>query len=238
MQPRQRAGVVPAEIARFDALAARWWDPDGPMRPLHRMNPARIGWIDQRIRARFGPGGVRLLDVGCGAGLAAEALAARGHCVVGIDAAGEALSVARAHAAGRGLSLEYRDAVADDLLAAGETFDVVTALEVIEHVADPPAFVAALAGLLVPCGLLFVSTINRTPRAFVTAKLGAEYLLRWLPVGTHDWRKFVTPVELGGYARAAGLRLADVAGMTPDFTRGGWRAGRDTGVNYIAMAQG
>jgi 2-polyprenyl-6-hydroxyphenyl methylase / 3-demethylubiquinone-9 3-methyltransferase len=237
MQATERSGAVPAEIARFDALAAQWWDPDGPMRPLHRMNPLRVGWIDDRLRARFRTGGVRLLDVGCGAGLAAEALSARGHDVLGIDAAGEALAAARVHSAEMELKLAYREAVAEDLVAEQAKFDAVTALEVIEHVADSAAFVATLARLLNPGGLLFLSTINRTPRAFVTAKLGAEYLLRWLPVGTHDWRRFVTPAELGAQMRGAGLRLADVAGMTPDFVRGGWRAGRDTGVNYIAMAQ-
>jgi 2-polyprenyl-6-hydroxyphenyl methylase / 3-demethylubiquinone-9 3-methyltransferase len=237
MQAARRTGVVASEVARFDALAARWWDPGGPMRPLHAMNPARVDWIHSRIHARFA-GPLRLLDVGCGAGLAAESLAERGHEVLGIDAAGEALTVARAHAAGRGLPLAYRDAVADDLLSEPTRFQAITALEVIEHVADPAEFIATLARLLTPGGLLFVSTINRTPRAFVTAKLGAEYVLRLLPVGTHDFRKFVTPAELGGYMRVAGLRLADVAGLAPDIVRGGWRAGRHTGVNYIAMAQG
>lgn len=237
MAATQASSVVPAEVARFDALAARWWDADGPMRPLHRMNPARIGWIGERLRARFGAGAVRVLDVGCGAGIAAEALAQRGFAVLGIDAAGAPLAAAEAHAAGRGLTLAYRPTTAEALAAEGARFPAVTALEVIEHVADPAAFLGTLATLLEPGGVLFVSTLNRTGRSFVTAKLGAEYVLRWLPVGTHDWRRFVTPAELGAYARGAGMRLADIAGMVPDVARGGWRIGRDVGVNYIAMAE-
>jgi 2-polyprenyl-6-hydroxyphenyl methylase / 3-demethylubiquinone-9 3-methyltransferase len=230
------SSVLAAEVARFDALAGRWWEPNGPMRPLHSMNPLRVGWIDQRIRARLGHAGVRLLDVGCGAGLAAEALARRGHTVLGIDAAGAALAAARAHAAGSGLSLTYRDADAETLVAEGAQFAVVTALEVIEHVADPAGFVASLARLLEPGGLLFLSTLNRTPRAFLTAKLGAEYLLRLLPVGTHDWRRFVTPAELAAHLRAARLRTVDITGMAPDPVRGGWRTTRDVAVNYLLMA--
>jgi 2-polyprenyl-6-hydroxyphenyl methylase / 3-demethylubiquinone-9 3-methyltransferase len=236
MAQAQASSVLKDEVARFDALAARWWDPSGPMRPLHAMNPLRIGWIDSRLRARFGP--ARVLDVGCGAGLAAEALARRGHTVVGIDAAPEVLAVARAHAEGKGLALDYRDTTAEALLADGQKFPAITALEVIEHVADPAAFVATLAGLLAPGGLLFVSTLNRTPRAFLAAKLGAEYVLRLLPVGTHDFRRFVTPPELAAHLRAAGLRLSDISGMTPDPLRGGWRATRNVAVNYIAMAEG
>ena len=234
--------TVAAEIAQFDALAAAWWNPDGPMRELHRMNPARIGWIAARIRRQFpdaaGPNGsgLRVLDVGCGAGLASEALARVGFDVLGLDAAAGAIEAGRAHAAAAGLTLAYRVGTAEQLVAEGARFQVAVALEVIEHVADPAAFVSSLAALLEPGGLLFVSTINRTARSLVTAKLGAEYVLRLLPVGTHDWRKFVTPAELAAFARAAGLRVADTAGMVPALLAGGWRIGRDLGVNYIAMA--
>jgi 2-polyprenyl-6-hydroxyphenyl methylase/3-demethylubiquinone-9 3-methyltransferase len=232
------ATALGAEIAKFDALAARWWDPNGPMKPLHRMNPVRIGWIAERLARAHGPqplAGLRVLDVGCGAGLASEALARLGAEVTGMDAAPEALEVARAHAEAGGLAIDYRLGGPEDLAEAGG-YDAVISLEVIEHVAERGAFLAALARAVRPGGKVFLSTLNRTPRSFLMAKLGAEYLLRLLPVGTHDWRMFVTPAELGAGLRGAGLRVADVAGMEMALS-GAWRITRDTGVNYLMMAE-
>ena len=223
------ASVVQDEVDRFDRLAAQWWDPAGPMRPLHAMNPLRVGWIDRRLG-----GPRRLLDIGCGAGIAAEALARLGHDVLGLDAAGEAIEAARTHAAGEDLPLEYRAGSAEALAEDGARFEAITALEVIEHVADPTGFLRTLAALLEPGGTLFVSTLNRTARSMLVAKLGAEYVLRLLPVGTHDWSRFVTPVELGAAARAAGLRLRETAGMSYDPMRRTWRESRDLSINYIA----
>ena len=234
--------AVEAEIQKFGALAARWWDPSGPMKPLHRMNPLRTGWIARRIASAHGRAGtdlsgLRLLDVGCGAGLASEAFARMGAQVTGLEAAPEALAAARDHAASGGLSIDYRDGTPEMLAAEGAAFDAVVSLEVIEHVEDRDAFLAALAGLVKPGGQVFLSTLNRTARSFLMAKLGAEYLLRLLPVGTHDWRMFVTPGELGTGLRRAGLAVTDMAGMSMEPLTGRWRESRDLGVNYLVMAE-
>jgi 2-polyprenyl-6-hydroxyphenyl methylase/3-demethylubiquinone-9 3-methyltransferase len=238
--------VSPAEIAQFDALAARWWDEGGPMRSLHRMNPVRVRWIAERIArnraaaarsvASQARGDHQILDIGCGGGVAAEALARRGFDVLGLDAASAAIDVARTHAEGKGLPLAYRTGLAEDLLAEDARFPVITALEVIEHVPDPSAFLATLAALLAPGGRLFVSTLNRTPQSFLGAKIGAEYLLRWLPVGTHDWRHFVTPAELGAMLRHVGLRVTDITGLRVHPLTGQWSTGRDVSINYIMAA--
>jgi 2-polyprenyl-6-hydroxyphenyl methylase/3-demethylubiquinone-9 3-methyltransferase len=224
------SGVSAEEVARFSALADRWWDPDGPMRPLHRMNPLRVGWIDSRIRQHAG-GAVRLLDVGCGAGLASEALAGAGYEVTGVDASEPAIEAARAHAA---VPIDYRVGTAEDVLAGDQRFAAVTALEIIEHVPDQPGFMRTLAQLLEPDGMVFVSTLNRTLRSLAVAKIGAEYIARLLPAGTHDWRRFVKPEELAAMARNAGLRLDSVAGMVFDPGRRAWRESRDVSINYIA----
>ena len=221
----------PSEVARFDALATEWWDPAGPMAPLHAMNPLRIGWITARL-----PHAATVLDVGCGAGLASEALARHGHTVLGIDAAPAPIAAARAHAAADA-ALAYRQATTVDLVAEHRAFAAITALEVIEHVPDPAGFLRDLAALLEPGGRVFVSTLNRTARSLVVAKWGAEYVLRLLPAGTHDWRRFVTPAELARLARSAGLRVTDSAGMSFSPLSQRWRISRDLAVNYIAMLE-
>jgi 2-polyprenyl-6-hydroxyphenyl methylase / 3-demethylubiquinone-9 3-methyltransferase len=237
--------AIAAEIAKFDRLAAAWWDPRGPMAPLHAMNPARMGWIVTRLALAHGRDpkaerpleGLSVLDVGCGAGLASEALAKVGADVTGLDAAGAALQAARAHALAGGLTIDYREGRPEGLVGQAR-FDGVLALEVIEHVADREAFCRHLAVLAAPGAPVFLSTLNRTPRSFLMAKLGAEYLLRLLPVGTHDWKMFVRPAELGADLRQAGLRIADIAGLTMDPLTLRWRVSRDVGVNYLVMAVG
>lgn len=221
------------EADKFAALAARWWNPSGPMAPLHAMNPIRVGWISG-LAARqpdfAGWPGTRVLDVGCGAGLAAEAFARLGAAVSGIDAASEVIAAARAHAAAEGLSITYLESAPE---ALSGTYDLVLALEVVEHVADRAAFARALAARCRPGGMVALSTLNRTARSFLLAKVGAEYIARLLPPGTHDWRRFVRPAELAADLRGAGFRVIDEAGMIFDPLRGSWRIGRDVGVNYL-----
>ncbi len=221
----------PAEIAKFDAAAPRWWDPDGEFRPLHDLNPARLDYVE----ARAGLAGKQVLDVGCGGGLLAEGMARRGARVLGIDLAPEALAVARLHAAESGLALEYRQVAVEELAeSAPAAFDVVTCLEMLEHVPDPARVVAALARLVRPGGHVVLSTINRNVKAFALAIVGAEYLMRLLPMGTHRYARLIRPSELSRWARAAGLELLDLAGLAYDpFSRRA-RVGTDVSVNYLA----
>ena len=224
----------PAEIAKFAALAPRWWDATGPMRELHRMNPVRTAWIAGYIRTHLGEGPLPVLDFGCGGGIATESLARAGFAMTGVDAAAEAIGVARTHAERERLSIDYRLGTAAETVAQGCRFAAVTALEIIEHVPDQPAFMQSLAGLLRPQGLLFVSTLNRTWQSLAFAKVGAEYVVRLLPVGTHDWRSFVKPDELARSARTAGLTLIGLSGLRRNNLTGTWQVGSDTSVNYIA----
>ena len=241
MSAAPSSSIVSEEVARFDALGDKWWDPEGPMAPLHRINPVRIGWARDLIARHFkletpvgAPlAGVDLLDVGCGAGLFAEPLARLGANVVGLDPAPAAIEAARQHAEETGVRLAYRMGTVEALAEERRPFDVVCAMEVVEHAADPRRFVATAASLVKPGGLFLASTINRTPRSFALAIVGAEYVLRWLEPGTHHWEQFVTPIELTGFARAAGLRRRSLRGMVYDPFRRDWRLSSDTGVNYL-----
>lgn len=243
MEPAPR--IDAEEVARFDRLARDWWDPNGPMRPLHRINPLRLQYIKDRACRHFGRNlrdiraleGLTVLDVGCGAGLLSEPMARLGATVTGLDPAVTNIAVAKRHAGRAGLTVDYRADSVEDLAARGERFDIVLAMEVVEHVPDVRSFVSACCRTVRPGGLLVMATINRTLRAFALAIVGAEYVLGWLPRGTHDWEKFVTPDELEAAVEAGGLAVTDTAGIIYNPLRSEWFLGRDTAVNYMMAAQ-
>ena len=227
------ANASQAELDKFGALASRWWDPQGPQRPLHELNPARLGYVRDRIALA----GARVLDVGCGAGLLSEALAREGADVTALDLAPELIDVARLHLLESGLKVDYRLQSVEALAAEQPgTFDAITCMEMLEHVPDPGAVVRACATLLKPGGRLFVSTLNRTPAAFALAIVGAEYVARLLPKGTHHYKEFIRPSELAAWLRDAGLQLQDVSGLAYEPWRQRARLSTRTDVNYLACA--
>lgn len=233
-----------AEVARFGRIAAEWWNPKGKFRPLHKLGPARLGFIRDRLAAHFGApprtlrplDGLRILDIGCGGGLVSEPLCRLGAHMTGIDPAVENIAAAKAHAEPQGLNIDYRATTVEALLAEGATFDAVLCLEVVEHVPDPGAFLALCARLVRPGGMLIASTINRTVKAYLLAIVGAEYILRWLPAGTHQWERFVTPDEMARHLAAAGLGPAYAEGIVYEPLRDSWSLSPDTDVNYMAAA--
>ncbi len=237
--------IDPAEVQRFAAMAEEWWDPHGKFKPLHQLTPVRLQFIRDRLAGHFGRqplapsplAGLRLLDVGCGGGLISEPMARLGATVVGIDASERNIAVARAHAAQSGLAIGYRHAAAEDLAAAGEQFDAVLALEIVEHVADLPNFMAACAALTRPGGALVFSTLNRTPQSFLFGIVAAEYVLGWLPRGTHQWNRFLRPSELAAALRPHRVQLTALQGISYQPLADRWRLSSDLTVNYLAFAR-
>ena len=234
-----------AEVAKFEAMAAEWWDPTGKFKPLHMMNPCRLDYITRQIAGEFDRdlsapkpfAGLRLLDIGCGGGLLSEPMARLGAEVVGADAAERNIPVAQIHAEQSGLAIDYRNTTAEALAAAGEQFDVVLNMEVVEHVADPLAYLTACHDLLRPGGLHICSTINRNPKSFAVAIVGAEVVMRWLPRGTHDWAKFITPDELVALLGEAGLEPVDRKGFVFNPLLWSWSiSARDLSVNYVTAS--
>ena len=237
--------VDAGEIEKFQRMAAEWWNPEGMFKPLHMLNPCRLDYITTQIAAEFERDlsddtpfvGLRLLDIGCGGGLLAEPMARLGAEVVGADAAERNIPVARLHAEQSGLDIDYRHTTAEALVEAGETFDVLLNMEVVEHVSDPQAYMDACRALLKPGGLMICSTINRNPKSFAMAIVGAEYVMRWLPKGTHEWSKFITPEELYALIRNSGLEPVDRKGFVFNPLSWTWRlSDRDLSVNYVTAS--
>lgn len=241
----QASTVDAGEIAKFQAMAAEWWDPNGKFKPLHMLNPCRLDYVTSQIAAEFDRNlsdplafqGLRILDIGCGGGLLSEPMARLGADVVGADAAERNIPVAQVHAQEQGLKIDYRHTTAEDLAATGEKFDAVLNMEVVEHVADPLAYLTACHDLLRPGGLMTCSTINRNPKSYVMAIVGAEHIMRWLPKGTHEWSKFITPDELYDLLRKAGLDPVDRKGFVFSPVTWSWRlSSRDLSVNYVTTS--
>jgi 2-polyprenyl-6-hydroxyphenyl methylase / 3-demethylubiquinone-9 3-methyltransferase len=246
VSPKSHASSVDsAEVERFSRMAADWWDARGPMAPLHKLNPVRLGYIRDKAAARFGRDpkkldclkGLRMLDVGCGAGILSEPLARLGAQMVGADPAEENIAAAQAHALESGIAIDYRATTAEDLAAANERFDVVLAMEVVEHVTDMKAFVATCATMVKPGGLMIAATLNRTLKSFALAIVGAEYVLRWLPRGTHQWDKFVTPNELELAFERGGLQVTGERGVIYNPFADRWQLSSDMDVNYMLVGE-
>lgn len=242
---RQDSSTIdPAEVSRFEAISKDWWDPKGPMAVLHKFNPVRLSFVRDLACARFGRDpktiraleGLSLVDIGCGGGVLSEPLARLGATVTGLDPATGNVAVARAHAQAAELEIDYRDETIEALVASGARFDLVLAMEVVEHVADVQAFVTACCEAVKPGGLLVMATLNRTLRSYALAIVGAEYVLRWLPRGTHDWEKFVTPDELADAIEAGGLRVGESRGVAYNPLTDRWSESRDESVNYMLAA--
>ncbi|WP_309643223.1 bifunctional 2-polyprenyl-6-hydroxyphenol methylase/3-demethylubiquinol 3-O-methyltransferase UbiG [Phenylobacterium sp.] len=234
--------IDPEEVERFSRIAAEWWDPKGKFAPLHKFNPVRLSFIREQALVRFGRDasarrpfeGLRLLDIGCGGGLLCEPMTRLGFDVTGVDASPRNIGTASAHAAEQGLAIDYRASTAEDLLAASEpAFDLILNMEVIEHVADPASYLRDCARLLAPGGLMIVATLNRTLKAFALAKVGAEYVLRWLPAGTHDWTKFLKPDELRGFLAGEPVAVQGPFGVSYDPLGGRWSRSSDCDINYM-----
>ncbi|PRY93031.1 3-demethylubiquinone-9 3-methyltransferase [Hasllibacter halocynthiae] len=237
--------IDPGEVEKFQAMADEWWDPQGKFKPLHMMNPVRLSYVTEQIAAQHGRDlksdrpfdGLRILDIGCGGGLLSEPMARLGADVVGADAAERNIPVARIHAEASGLDIDYRHTTAEALAEAGERFDAILNMEVVEHVADPQGYLRACHDLMRPGAVMCTSTLNRNPKSFAFGIVGAEWVMRWLPKGTHEWRKFITPDELFAMLREAGLEPVDRTGFVFDFVRWSWSTSdRDLSVNYVTAA--